>query len=73
MIWTTSDHRVLGLHMDATLNANIMHDLIVLKLYENGKIDDAIRARFIEDIYDSEVPIMRHTMLKVIQNFINAN
>lgn len=65
MIWTTKDERVLGLNMHAAFNTNIMHELIVTKLYENGKIDDAIKARFIEDIYDIEKPLMRHTMLRI--------
>jgi hypothetical protein len=62
MIWTTKDERVLALHFHSSYNTNIMHELIVTKLYENGKIDDAIKARFIEDIYDITKPLMRHTM-----------
>jgi hypothetical protein len=48
-----------------------MHDLIVAKLYENGKIDDPIKNRFIEDLYDNEKkPIMRHTAIKIIRSFL---
>jgi hypothetical protein len=47
-----------------------MHELIVAKLYENGKIDDAIKSRFIEDIYDTEKMSTRHTFLKIIDCFI---
>lgn len=64
MIWTTD--RVLAFHTHATYNANIMHELFVSKLYESGKIDDSIKSKFIEDIYDTERPITRHTLLKVI-------
>ena len=66
MIWTSNDNRILGIHAHASFNSNFMHELCVLKLYENGKIDDAIKSRFIEDIYDIERPIMRHTLLKVV-------
>jgi len=55
-----------------TFNANIMHELIVMKLYENGKIDDPIKQRFIDEIYDTDKPIMRHTMLKVVQCFLTG-
>jgi hypothetical protein len=47
-----------------------MHELVVTKLYENGKIDDAIKARFIDDIYDIQKPLMRHTMLKIEEAFL---
>lgn len=50
-----------------------MHELVVVKLYENGKIDDAIKSRFIEDIYDTDRPIMRHTLLKIIDNFLRLD
>lgn len=70
MIWTTKDERVLGLHFQSAFNTNIMHELIVTKLYENGKIDDAIKARFIEDIYDVSKPLMRHTMQKIEEAFL---
>lgn len=72
-MWTTNDHRILGLNMHACFNTNIMHELVVGKLYENGKIDDAVKSRFIEDIYDTERPIMRHTMLKVIDAFLRTS
>lgn len=64
MIWTTD--RVLAFHTQATYNANIMHELMLSKLYENGKIDDSIKSKLIEEIYDTERPITRHTLLKVI-------
>lgn len=70
MIWTSDDNRIMGLHVHAKFNTNIMHDLIIVKLYENGKIDDVIKARLIEDIYDQERPLMRHTLLKVIHSFL---
>jgi hypothetical protein len=60
----------MGLHMDPTLNTNMMHELVVAKLYENGRIDDSIKTRFIDDIYDIEKPITRHTMLRVIDQFL---
>jgi hypothetical protein len=70
MIWTTKDERVLGLHPHSHFNTNIMHELVITKLYENGKIDDAIRARFIEDIYDVEKPLMRNTLLRIEEAFL---
>lgn len=72
VIWTTEDGRVMGLHMLLTFNANIMHELIVMKLYENGKIDDPIKQRFIEEIYDTERPIMRHSLIKVVLCFLTG-
>jgi hypothetical protein len=72
MIWTSGDQRVLGLHAHAAFNTNFMHELVVPKLYENGKIDNAIKSRFIEDIYDTERPIMRHTLLKVMDHFLRS-
>ena len=47
-----------------------MHELIVNKLYENGKIDDPLKIKFIEDIYDTQRPIMHNTLLKVIRSFL---
>lgn len=47
-----------------------MHELVVIKLYEAGKIDDAIKMRFIEDIYDTQKPLTRNTLLKIIDNFL---
>lgn len=73
MIWTSKDHRVLGLHAHASFSTNFMHELVVVKLYENGKIDDAIKSRFIEDIYDTDRPIMRHTLLKIMDNFLRLD
>ena len=70
MIWTTKDERVLGLHPQSHFNTNIMHELVITKLYENGKIDDAIRSRFIEDIYDVEKPLMRNTLLRIEEAFL---
>ncbi len=66
IIWSSEDGRVLGLQTLISLNANIIHELIVMKLYEHGKIDDLIKQRFLDEIYDTEKPIMRHTLLKVI-------
>ena len=65
-----SNSRILGIHAHPSFNTNIMHELIVNKLYENGKIDDPIKIKFMEDIYDSERPVMPNTMLKVIRSFI---
>ena len=47
-----------------------MHELIVNKLYENGKIDDPLKIKFIEDIYDTQRTIMHNTLLKVIRSFL---
>jgi hypothetical protein len=47
-----------------------MHELIVSKLYENGKIDDPLKIKFIEDIYDSQRPLMNNTLLKVTRSFL---
>jgi hypothetical protein len=60
----------MGVQAHPVFNANIMHELIVNKLYENGKIDDPLKIKFIEDIYDSERPIMHNTLLKVIRAFL---
>ncbi len=65
ILWGIGD-RVLGMQAHPSFNTNIMHELIVNKLYEAGKIDDPIKLKFIDDIYDCERPIMRHTLLKVI-------
>ena len=47
-----------------------MHELIINKLYENGKIDDPLKSRFTDDIYDSERPLMQHALLKIINAFM---
>ena len=72
VIWTMDCGRVMGFQMMLTFNANIMHELIVMKLYENGKIDDPIKQRFIDEIYDTDKPIMRHTLMKVVQCFLTG-
>lgn len=72
VIWTMKDERVMGLQLLITFNANIMHELIVMKMYENGKIDDPIKQRFIDEIYDTERPIMRHSFLKVVRCFLTG-
>ena len=70
IIWTTKDARVMGLNTHSGFNTNMMHQLVVNKLYENGKIDDAIKMRFIEAIYDTEKSLTRHTILKVVETFL---
>lgn len=64
-------NRVLGLQIAPSFNINIMHELIINKLYENGKIDDPLKTRFTDDIYDTERPVMQHVLLKVIKAFMN--
>jgi hypothetical protein len=71
IIWTLKGNsRILGLQAHPSFNTNIMHELIVSKLYENGKIDDPLKIKFIEDIYDSQRPLMNNTLLKVTRSFL---
>jgi len=62
---------VLGLQIPPSFNINIMHELIINKLYENGKIDDPLKTRFTDDIYDTDRPLMQHVLLKIIHSFMN--
>lgn len=72
IIWTLKgSNRVLGLQIPPSFNINIMHELIINKLYENGKIDDPLKTRFTDDIYDTERPLMQHVLLKIITAFMN--
>lgn len=58
IIWTLKDsNQVLGLQIAPSFNINIMHELIIHKLYENGKIDDPLKTRFTDDVYDTERPL----------------
>jgi hypothetical protein len=71
IIWTLKGNsRIFGLQAHPSFNTNIMHELIVNKLYENGKIDDPMKIKFIEDIYDPSRPIMHNTLLKVTRAFL---
>jgi hypothetical protein len=47
-----------------------MHELIINKLYEYGKIDDPLKTRFTDDVYDTERPLMQHVLLKIINAFM---
>ena len=71
IIWTLKDsNRVLGLQIPPSFNINIMHELIINKLYEYGKIDDPLKTRFTDDVYDTERPLMQHVLLKIINAFM---
>jgi len=71
VVWTLKDtNRILAIQAHPSFNTNIMHELIVNKLYENGKIDDPLKIKFIEDIYDSQRPIMHNTLLRVVRTFL---
>ena len=70
IIWTLKNsNRIMGLQAPPSFNVNIMHELIINKLYENGKIDDPLKSRFTEDIYDTERPLMQHALLRIIYAF----
>ena len=70
-IWTIGD-RVFAMQSSPELNVQYIKDLVIMKLYDIGKLDDTQMNLCLEQLLEEMIPISRHFMLKCIYSFIKT-
>lgn len=70
-IWHISD-RVLCFQGSPELNKTFVKELVINKLYDNGKIDDKLKNTSLEQVEDDLIPNSRHFALKIVKEFLKT-
>ena len=70
-IWSIGD-QILCMQASPEVNRTYIKNLIIEKLYDEGKLDDLQKNKSLDELDEEFIPISRHFMLKCLHEFLKT-